>query len=190
MRSTLNTNVTTGLDMCKVCTEAVDCVALWIRPIFLEKVFTISASVTRFFGPTDDFVFGMRQIRRPFQGRRISRMPKTTLTWLSCFNMFGNYCFHYNVIIFRFQPRPSCCEKPPNRVESLEKGHLPDDWEDDLFILVPFPKVLHGKLCGFIFGVCAWWKDVKGIYTLIMYIITVQTFSEHISYLCKFYIAW
>ena len=28
LRSTLNTNVITGLDMCKVCTEAVDCVAL------------------------------------------------------------------------------------------------------------------------------------------------------------------
>ena len=29
--STLNTNVITGLDMCKVCTEAVHCVALWTR---------------------------------------------------------------------------------------------------------------------------------------------------------------
>ena len=28
LRSTLNTNVIAGLDMCKVCTEAVDCVAL------------------------------------------------------------------------------------------------------------------------------------------------------------------
>ena len=28
LRSTLNTNVITGLDMCKVCTEAVHCVAL------------------------------------------------------------------------------------------------------------------------------------------------------------------
>ena len=28
LRSTLNTNVVTGLDMCKVCTEAVHCVAL------------------------------------------------------------------------------------------------------------------------------------------------------------------
>ena len=31
MRSTLNTNVITGLDMFQVCTEAVDCVALWTR---------------------------------------------------------------------------------------------------------------------------------------------------------------
>ena len=28
LRSTLNTNAITGLDMCKVCTEAVQCVAL------------------------------------------------------------------------------------------------------------------------------------------------------------------
>ena len=31
LRSTLNTNVITGLDMFQVCTEAVDCVALWTR---------------------------------------------------------------------------------------------------------------------------------------------------------------
>ena len=30
-RSTLNTDVITGLDMCAVCTEAVHCVALWTR---------------------------------------------------------------------------------------------------------------------------------------------------------------
>ena len=30
-RSTLNTGYITGLDMCKVCTEAVHCVALWTR---------------------------------------------------------------------------------------------------------------------------------------------------------------
>ena len=30
--------------------------------------------------PFHDSVFGMRQIRRPFQGRRISRMPPTTTT--------------------------------------------------------------------------------------------------------------
>ena len=31
LRSTLNTGYITGLDMCKVCTEAVHCVALWTR---------------------------------------------------------------------------------------------------------------------------------------------------------------
>ena len=31
LRSTLNTSYITGLDMCQVCTEAVDCVALWTR---------------------------------------------------------------------------------------------------------------------------------------------------------------
>ena len=30
LRSTLNTSYITGLDMCQVCTEAVDCVALHI----------------------------------------------------------------------------------------------------------------------------------------------------------------
>ena len=30
-RSTLNTGYITGLGMCEVCTEAVDCVALWTR---------------------------------------------------------------------------------------------------------------------------------------------------------------
>ncbi len=38
LRSTLNTNVITGLDMCKVCTEAVHCVALWTRT--LSQVWT------------------------------------------------------------------------------------------------------------------------------------------------------
>ena len=36
--STLNTNVVTGLGMCEVCTEAVDCVALWTRT--LSQVWT------------------------------------------------------------------------------------------------------------------------------------------------------
>ena len=31
LRSTLNTGYITGLGMCEVCTEAVDCVALWTR---------------------------------------------------------------------------------------------------------------------------------------------------------------
>ena len=30
--------------------------------------------------PFHDFIFGTRQIRQPLQGRRISRVPKTTLT--------------------------------------------------------------------------------------------------------------
>ena len=38
LRSTLNTNVITGLDMCKVCTEAVHCVALWTQT--LSQVWT------------------------------------------------------------------------------------------------------------------------------------------------------
>ena len=38
LRSTLNTNVITGLDMCKVCTEAVHSVALWTRT--LSQVWT------------------------------------------------------------------------------------------------------------------------------------------------------
>ena len=33
LRSTLNTNEITGLDMCQVCTEAVHCVALWTGTI-------------------------------------------------------------------------------------------------------------------------------------------------------------
>ena len=37
-RGTLNTNVITGLDMCKVCTEAVHCVALWTQT--LSQVWT------------------------------------------------------------------------------------------------------------------------------------------------------
>ena len=31
LRSTLNTGYISGLGMCEVCTEAVDCVALWTR---------------------------------------------------------------------------------------------------------------------------------------------------------------
>ena len=88
-RSTLNTNVITGLDMCEVCTQAVHSLS--------ETVFTISTTLTRFYGttgifrlhfrgaflqirqPFHDSVFGTRQIRRPLQGRRISRVTKTTL---------------------------------------------------------------------------------------------------------------
>ena len=33
VRSTLNTNVITGLRMCQVCTEAVHCVSLWTRTL-------------------------------------------------------------------------------------------------------------------------------------------------------------
>ena len=46
-RSTLNTNVITGLDMCEVCTEAVHSLS--------ETVFTISTTLTRFYGTTGIF---------------------------------------------------------------------------------------------------------------------------------------
>ena len=41
--STLNTNVTTGLDMCQVCTEAVHSVALWKRTLYMCQVCTEAA---------------------------------------------------------------------------------------------------------------------------------------------------
>ena len=43
--STLNTSYMTGLDMCKVCNEAVDCVALWARVTL--QVWTCVKYVTR-----------------------------------------------------------------------------------------------------------------------------------------------
>ena len=106
-RSTLNTGYITALDMCEVCTEAVHSVAPWTRVTSQlwtsvkyeppsDTFVHISTTLTRFYvsrtilrlhfraawfqirQPFHDSIFGTRQIRQPFQGRRISRVPKTT----------------------------------------------------------------------------------------------------------------
>ena len=38
LRSTLNKKVITGLGMCKVCTEAVRCIALWVKGWLFKRV--------------------------------------------------------------------------------------------------------------------------------------------------------
>ena len=61
LRSTLNTNVITGLDMCKVCTEAVDAVQHSARHIFSESIVRNSTTLPRDSGPKHLFRLHFRE---------------------------------------------------------------------------------------------------------------------------------
>ena len=114
-RSTLNTNAITALDMCKVCTEAVQFppqFPQFRQPLhaFMARrrffVFNSAGPCLQIRQPFHNSMFGMRQFRRPLQGRRISRMPKTTsflvasISWPMIHHPLNEKCVHWKAPLF------------------------------------------------------------------------------------------
>ena len=77
LRSTLNTNVITGLGMCKVCTEAVHLVALWTRT--LSQVW----ACVKLWTPTlsQVHIWGWLLGRVPSNTSRVATAKKTPDCW-------------------------------------------------------------------------------------------------------------
>ena len=122
VRSTLNTNVITGLRMCQVCTEAVHCVSLWTRTLsqvgacvkYVPKQ-SMSKSPKNP-SKSQNIVFQKKarsRVRGVFHGRRVPVCGN-----INIFESWDIVRWYFIFLLLIFLKHPTC--RPPRARQTLQ----------------------------------------------------------------------